>query len=79
MILELRCAPMLVGERGQPQLDLSALAAVVSELSRLAVEHPQLSVEINPLFLYSHGYGVADLRASAIEGVDQAFPAAPNF
>jgi acetyltransferase len=79
MILELRCAPMLVGERGQAQLDLSALAAVVSALSRVAVEHPQLSVEINPLFLYSHGYGVADLRASAVEGVDQAIPAAPNF
>ncbi len=64
MVRRLRCSPMLLGARGQAPLDIAALAEVVSSLSRLAVDHPELSVEMNPLFLYQHGYAVADLRAS---------------
>ena len=63
LVLQLHCAPMLLGRRGQPPLDIEALSGLLSALSRLAVDHPDLSVEINPLLLYPSGYGVADFRA----------------
>lgn len=61
-ILTLRCAPIICGRRS-PELDLDALATVVSRLSVYAVENPDISLEMNPIMLYEDGYAVADLRA----------------
>ena len=33
-------------------------------MSRLAAEHPGVSVEGNPVIAYPDGYAIADLRAS---------------
>jgi succinyl-CoA synthetase beta subunit len=58
---------MLLGGRGQTPLDLQSLATMISDLSRLAVDRPDLSVEINPVFVYPRGYAVADFRGVALK------------
>lgn len=68
----LRCAPILVGGRGQPRLDLASAAELVAGISLLAVDHTELSVEINPLITYPRGYGVADLRAVRVAVTERA-------
>jgi acyl-CoA synthetase (NDP forming) len=63
---ELRCAPMLFGGRGQPPLDVEALVPLAKALLDAVRDHPDVSIELNPVFLYEDGYGVADLRV--VEG-----------
>jgi len=64
---QLRCAPMLFGGRGQAPLDVMALLPLTLSLMEVVRQHPQVSVELNPVFLYQRGAGVADLRV--VEGV----------
>ncbi|MHB8191113.1 MAG: acetate--CoA ligase family protein [Ferrimicrobium sp.] len=61
-ILRLRMAPALQGGRGQAPLDIAALASLLVQVGSLALEERDLSVDLNPVFLYSSGYAVADLR-----------------
>jgi len=63
-LLSLRCAPTFTGRRGRPAIDLAAMAGLIVAMSRLAAEHPELSVEVNPVIAYPDGYAVADVRAS---------------
>ena len=63
----LRSAPTFTGRRGQPGIDLGALASLVVAVSGLAAEHPDLTVEMNPVIAYADGYAVADLRAARRE------------
>ena len=67
-LLSLRCAPTFTGRRGRPAIDLTAMAELIVAMSRLAAEHPELSVESNPVIAYSNGYAVADIRASRQTG-----------
>ncbi len=63
-LLSLRCAPTFTGRRGQPAIDLDAMAGLIVAMAGLAAEHPELSVESNPVIAYPVGYAVADVRAS---------------
>ncbi len=67
-LLSLRCAPTFTGRRGRPTIDLPAMAGLIVAMSRLAAEHPELSVESNPVIAYADGYAVADVRASRQAG-----------
>jgi hypothetical protein len=51
MVLSLKGAPLLTGARGQPPVDLDALALTISRLSLFAAVHASTleSVEMNPL------------------------------
>lgn len=50
LLERLRAAPLLRGYRGRPRLNLTATAALVSELSRFAAAHPEISeIECNPV------------------------------
>jgi acetyltransferase len=62
MLRRLRCAPMLLGGRGQAPLDVAGCAGVLAALSRMAVDNPGLTLEMNPVFVYAKGYAAADLR-----------------
>jgi acetyltransferase len=64
-LLSLRCAPTFTGRRGQRAIDLGAMAALIVAMGGLAAEHPELSVESNPVIAYPDGYAVADVRASS--------------
>ena len=52
---------LLQGYRGKPKLDVDALADALVSVSRLAVENKDrlLEMDINPLFVYPEGEGVA--------------------
>jgi acetyltransferase len=67
-LLSLRCAPTFTGRRGRPAIDLTAMARLIVAMSRLAAEHPGLTVEANPVIAYTDGCAVADLRASRQTG-----------
>ncbi len=61
-IAQLRLSPLLRGFRGQPALDTGALVDLMVALSHQAAGHRELSIDLNPVFLYPSGYAVADLR-----------------
>jgi acyl-CoA synthetase (NDP forming) len=52
MLRSLRAAPLLHGARGRPPLAVTAAAAALAALSRVAAAHPELAeLEINPLLV----------------------------
>ncbi|HET8980395.1 MAG TPA: acetate--CoA ligase family protein, partial [Solirubrobacteraceae bacterium] len=63
MLRSLRIAPLLLGARGRPPVDLAAAAAALSALSRVAAAHPDLAeLEINPLLVTPAGAVALDAR-----------------
>ncbi len=63
MLLSLRAAPLLLGARGRPQLDVDAAAAALAALSRVAAEHPEIAaIEVNPLLALPEGALGLDAR-----------------
>ncbi|MDR3645398.1 MAG: acetate--CoA ligase family protein, partial [Clostridia bacterium] len=59
MIGSLKASRLLGGYRGRPVLDIDALANAIVDVGRLAAEQPVAEVDINPLFVYEKGHGVA--------------------
>jgi acetyltransferase len=68
MIGEIKGAALLKGFRGQPALDVEALATVLSRLSLLAVDHADriAEIDINPLFVRPVGQGVVAADALVV-------------
>jgi acyl-CoA synthetase (NDP forming) len=65
MLDELRMAPVLRGVRGEPPVDLAALAETISRFASLAVDLPDLTeVELNPLMVSPEGVVAVDARAT---------------
>jgi acyl-CoA synthetase (NDP forming) len=63
LIRSLRGAPLLLGARGRPSLDVAAAARVAAALSRLAAEHAELAeLEVNPLLVLPEGALGLDAR-----------------
>jgi succinyl-CoA synthetase beta subunit len=63
MIRSLRVAPLLLGARGRPRLDVAAAAHALQALSHLAAAHPELAeVEVNPLLVTTAGALALDAR-----------------
>jgi len=63
LLRTLRGAPLLVGARGRPRLDLRAAAQAASELSHLAAALPQIrELEVNPLLVKDEGAVALDAR-----------------
>ncbi|MCI3950873.1 MAG: acetate--CoA ligase family protein [Burkholderiales bacterium] len=60
MICEIKGAPLLHGYRGQPPLDIEALAATLARMSQLIADHADRigEIDVNPLFVRSAGDGV---------------------
>ncbi|MBI2987023.1 MAG: acetate--CoA ligase family protein [Deltaproteobacteria bacterium] len=63
MIREIRAFPLLQGFRGQPGVDIDALADILVCVSRLVAEYPEIrELDINPLFAKEAELVVADAR-----------------
>jgi acyl-CoA synthetase (NDP forming) len=63
MIREIRAFPILAGARGQPPCDLDALADTLVKFSWLPFQYPEVAeIDLNPVFLFSKGLVVADVR-----------------
>jgi acetyltransferase len=64
MLRELRMFPVLGGVRGQPGVDLDALAAAIRSFAQLAADVPELlELELNPLVASPHAVVAVDARA----------------
>jgi acyl-CoA synthetase (NDP forming) len=69
LLRSLGAAPLLLGARGRPPLDLAAAAAALATLSRVAAEHPEIAeLEINPLLVTTEGAFGLDARVVLLEG-----------
>jgi acyl-CoA synthetase (NDP forming) len=63
LLRSLEGAPLLLGARGRPPVDLAAAARAAAALSRLAAAHPELAeIEINPLLVTPDGALGLDAR-----------------
>jgi acyl-CoA synthetase (NDP forming) len=63
LLRSLRGAPLLLGSRGRPALDIGAAAAVAAKLSQLAAARPDVAeIEINPLLVTPTGAVALDAR-----------------
>ena len=63
LLRSLRIAPLLLGARGRPALDLAAAADAVAALSKLAAARPDLAeLEANPLLVMRTGCVALDAR-----------------
>lgn len=63
LLRSLRAAPLLVGARGRPPVDLAAAARALAALSRVAAERPEIGeVEVNPLLVTPGGAVGLDAR-----------------
>jgi acetyltransferase len=65
MLDELKMAALLRGVRGEPPVDLPALAQTISRFGQLAIDCPDLvEVELNPLVASSAGVVAVDARGT---------------
>ena len=63
MVEELRMAPALKGARGEPAVDLGALAETICRFAQLAADFPELAeLEVNPLLASPTGTLAVDIR-----------------
>lgn len=63
LVESLACAPLLYGARGRRPVDVDAVCAVLSRVSRLAAEHPEIGdLEINPVLATPDGALGLDAR-----------------
>jgi hypothetical protein len=62
LIRTLRGARMFEGVRGNPPVDVQALAALAAQLSRFAAEHADLveEIDLNPVIVHEHGLSIVD-------------------
>ncbi len=63
MMREIKAFPILEGTRGQPTRDLSAVAKMLVNFSRLPFHYPEIvEADLNPVFVLSAGVLVGDVR-----------------
>ncbi len=67
LLRSLRGAPLLLGARGRPAVDVGAAAEAAVALSRLAAERPEIrEIEVNPLLVRPQGAVGLDARVVAV-------------
>jgi len=63
MIASLRAARVLGGWRGRPAVDTRGLADLISRVSMLMADLPQVEeLDLNPVFVRTQGVAIADAR-----------------
>ena len=67
MVRSLKSYHLLTGHRGTPALDVEALCQVVTAVSAIVDEFPEVvEMDINPLFVHQKGAVAADVRVRVI-------------
>jgi acyl-CoA synthetase (NDP forming) len=63
MVKKVKGYPLLSGFRGSKPLDIDAIADLISNVSRIAVENPSIDqMDLNPVIVYEKGLVVVDAR-----------------
>lgn len=69
MIRETRAYPVLQGMRGEGPKDIESLVELLTQVSRLAAQYPQIGeIDLNPVRVYERGYCILDARILLSEG-----------
>jgi acyl-CoA synthetase (NDP forming)/GNAT superfamily N-acetyltransferase len=67
LIHSVRAAPLLLGERGTPAVDLLALQGILMRVSKLADDQPQVAeLDLNPVIARPDGAYVVDARVRVV-------------
>jgi acyl-CoA synthetase (NDP forming) len=67
LVCSLDSAPLLLGARGRPPLDVAAAARAVAALSSFSAAHPEIAeIEVNPLLVRRAGDGAVGLDARLV-------------
>jgi acyl-CoA synthetase (NDP forming) len=67
LVRSVRSAPLLLGHRGAPAVDIAGLEDALLRLSRLAVDHPDIAeVDLNPIIARPDGVVAVDARIRII-------------
>jgi acetyltransferase len=79
MLDELKTVALLRGVRGEPPVDFSAVAEVISRFGQLAMDCPDLTeMELNPLVASPTGVVAVDARATLARVAPTGAPSAPT-
>ncbi len=63
MIEEIKGAPLLHGVRGEKPKDIRAVTEVLLNLSRIAVQNPEIQeIDLNPVIVHEQGLSIVDSR-----------------
>jgi acyl-CoA synthetase (NDP forming) len=63
-LLQLKCAPLLRGFRGDPAADIAAAAQIVAKIGALVQADPRIrEIDVNPVVVYPAGEGAVALDA----------------
>ncbi|KQW48318.1 hypothetical protein ASC77_06025 [Nocardioides sp. Root1257] len=77
LLRSLQGAPLLLGARGRPAVDLDALAGLVARVSVLAAAHPEVAeLELNPVLAGPTGVLALDARVVLGPGPDSVLEVA---
>jgi acyl-CoA synthetase (NDP forming) len=67
LIRSIRSAPLLLGHRGRPPVDIAGLQDALLRLSRLAEDHPDIAeLDLNPIIARPDGVVAVDARVRVI-------------
>jgi acyl-CoA synthetase (NDP forming) len=63
MITEVKGYPILRGYRGQPPVDIDAIAKILTSTSKLVMDHEEIKeLDLNPVIVYEKGAKTVDAR-----------------
>jgi acyl-CoA synthetase (NDP forming) len=63
MVRETKLFKLLKGARGEKPVDIKALAELISTVSQLPFQYPDLDeMDLNPVFMFQEGLLVGDVR-----------------
>lgn len=63
MITEVKAYPILKGYRGQPPADTEAIVKILTNTSRLVMDHAEIKeLDLNPIMVYEKGAKTVDAR-----------------
>jgi acyl-CoA synthetase (NDP forming) len=63
MISEVKAYPLLKGYRNTPPADLKAIARILTNTSRMVMDHPEIKeLDLNPVIVYEKGAKTVDAR-----------------
>ncbi|MCX8188171.1 MAG: acetate--CoA ligase family protein [Nitrososphaeria archaeon] len=63
MIKKIKGYPLLSGFRGSKPLDINSIAELISTVSRIGVEIPEIDqMDLNPIIVYETGFLIVDAR-----------------
>ncbi|MEM0384840.1 MAG: acetate--CoA ligase family protein, partial [Nitrososphaeria archaeon] len=63
MVKKIKGYPLLSGFRGAKPLDINSLAELISTVSRIGLEIPEIDqMDLNPVIVYETGFLIVDAR-----------------